>query len=97
MNMRIPGDISKITGVYGTQKKTGRIDKTGQAALKKDMLSISGEAKDIQTVYRALKDVPDIRKNRVSEIERKVESGNYNVTGRNVADKMVDTIFDKKA
>lgn len=97
MYMRIPGDISKITGVYEAQKNTGRVEKTGQAVLKKDVLSISDEAKDYQTVNKALRGVPDIRRNKVDEITGKVEAGNYNVTGRNVADKMVNAIFDKKA
>lgn len=95
--MRIPGEISKIPGVYGTQKNTGRIVKTESVASKKDVLSISNEAKDFQTVNRALKEVPDIRQGRVAELLRKFEAGSYNVTGRDVADKVVNTVFDKKA
>lgn len=95
--MRIPGDISKITGVYGTQKNTGRIGKTGSVASKKDVLSISNEAKDFQTVNKALKDVPDIRQSKVAELLGRFEAGSYNVTGRDVADKVINTVFDKKA
>ncbi len=95
--MRIPGDISKITGVYGTQKNIGRVGKTGSVAAKKDVLSISSEAKDFQSVYRALRDVPDIRETKVSDILGSIESGSYNVTGHDVADKVVSSLFDKKA
>ncbi len=95
--MRIPGDISKITGVYGTQKNIGRIGKTGSVAAKKDVLSISNEAKDFQTVYKALRDVPDIRESKVGDILGSIESGSYNVTGRDVAGKVVSTVFDRKA
>ncbi len=95
--MRIPGDLSKITGVYGAQKNAGRIEKTGSVASRKDMLSISNEAKDFQTVYRALKDVPDIRQSKVDELMGRFENGSYNVTGRDVADKVIHTVFDKKA
>jgi len=95
--MRIPGEFLKITGVYGTNKNTGRIGKTGLAAAKKDVLSISGEAKDFQTVYKALKDVPDIRQNKVDELSSRVEAGSYSVTGHEVAGKVISTVFDKKA
>lgn len=95
--MRIPGELSKINGVYGTQKNTGRIGKTSSVASKKDVLSISNEAKDFQTVYKALKDVPDIRQSKVAELSGRFEAGSYNVTGRDVADKVINTVFDKKA
>jgi len=95
--MRIPGDIPKITGVYGAQKNIGRIGKTGSVSAKKDVLSISNEAKDFQTVFRALRDVPDIREAKVGSILESIESGNYNVTGRDVAAKVVSNVFDKKA
>jgi negative regulator of flagellin synthesis FlgM len=95
--MRIPGDISKITGVYGSHRNARRIGETGAVTPKKDVLSISGEAKDIQTVSRALKDVPDLRRDRVDEVLKKYGSGGYNVSGRDVAEKIVNSVFDKKA
>ena len=95
--MRIPGDLSKVTGIYGTQKNTGRVGKTEAAASKKDVLSISNEAKDFQTVFKALKEVPDIRQSKVAELSDQFETGSYNVTGRDVADKVVSAVFDKKA
>ena len=95
--MRIPGDLPKVTGIYGTQKNTGRVGKTEATVSKKDVLSISNEAKDYQTVYKALKDVPDIRQNKVAELSGRFETGSYNVTGKDVADKVINAVFDKKA
>ncbi len=95
--MRIPGDISKITGVYGTQKNVGKVEKTGSVASKKDVVSISNEAKDFQIVSRALKDVPDIRQSKVNELRGILESGSYNVSGRDVAGKVIESVFDRKA
>jgi negative regulator of flagellin synthesis FlgM len=95
--MRIPDDLSKVSGIYGTQKNTARVGKTEATAAKKDVLSISNEAKDYQTVYKALKDVPDVRESKVTELSEKFETGSYNVTGREVADKVVNAVFDKKA
>jgi len=95
--MRIPGEISKISAIYGAQKKSSRVSRTGSVASQKDILSISTEAKDYQTVYKALKDVPDIRESRVSEILEKFESGRYDISGKDVADKVISKVFDRKA
>ena len=95
--MRIPGDISKISGVYEQQKNVGRVGKTGAVASKKDVLSISNAAKDFQTVFRALKDIPDIRQGKVSELSGKVEAGNYDVDGKDIIDKVIKNSFDIKA
>jgi negative regulator of flagellin synthesis FlgM len=95
--MRIPGDISKITGVYGSQKSINRIGKTGSVASKKDVLSISDEAKDFQSVLKALREVPDVRRDKVDGILGRIESGQYSVSGHDVADRIVKNVFDKKA
>lgn len=95
--MRIPGDIPKITGAYDKPKNIGKIDKTGSIASKKDVVSISSQAKDFQTVFKALKDVPDIRQGKVNELVEKYEEGNYSIDGRDVADRVLKTVFDKKA
>jgi len=95
--MRIPGEIPKIAEVYGAQKKIGRIGKAGSVAAKKDVLSISDEAKDFQTALKALRDVPDIRDEKVRDILRNLESGSYNVSGYDVANKIIGNVFDKKA
>jgi len=41
---------------------------------KKDVVSISNQAKDFQTAMKALKEIPDIRKDKVEELARKIES-----------------------
>jgi negative regulator of flagellin synthesis FlgM len=95
--MRIPSDIPKIQGIYEKQQNLGRVDKVGSVASKKDVVSISGQAKDFQTVLKALKDVPDIRADKVNSLEQKYRAGNYSVDGSDVADKVIKSIFDKKA
>lgn len=94
--MRIPGDIPKITGIYDKQKSVNKIEKTSAVSSKKDVVSISNQAKDFQTVQKALKNVPDIRQNKVNELMVKYESGQYNASGKDIADNIVKSIFDKK-
>ena len=94
--MKIWGNTPKIPGVYDKQKNMARVNKTAGAAGKKDVLSISSKAKDFQTVMKALKDVPDMRKDRVDELSQKYRSGNYQVDGGDVADRIIKSFIDKK-
>lgn len=94
--MKIWGNIPKITEIYGKQKNLNKVNKTEGVSRKKDVLSISNEAKDFQTVMKALKDVPDIRQDKVNEIAKKYRSGKYNIDSKDVADKIVKSIIDKK-
>jgi negative regulator of flagellin synthesis FlgM len=48
-------------------------------------------------VMRALKDVPDVRQDRVDELLKRFESGSYNVSGRDIADRIIRSVFDRKA
>ena len=95
--MKIWGDIPKVSGVYDKQKSLSKVDKTSGVSAKKDVVSISSQAKDYQTVMKALRDVPDVRNDKVSELADKYESGNYDVKGGTIADKVVNSMLDRKA
>jgi negative regulator of flagellin synthesis FlgM len=87
--MKIWGDIPKISGVYDKQKSIKKLDKSSETYAKHDAVSISNQAKDYQTVMKALRDVPDIRKDKVDELRDKYESGKLNVSGNEIIDKLV--------
>jgi Anti-sigma-28 factor, FlgM. len=95
--MKIPGDISKISGIYDQHKSVGRVNKTGSVAAKKDVLSISSQAKDFQTAYKAIKDIPDIRQSKVNELSEKYDSGSYDIDGKDVIDKVIKNTYDRRA
>ena len=94
--MKIWGGISRISGIYGKGNKIERINSAWSVPSKKDVLSISNQAKDYQTAIRALKGVPDIRRDKVLEIQEKYDGGQYNVNGREVAESIIKSIIDKK-
>lgn len=94
--MKIWGEIPKVSGVYDKQKSIGKIGKTGSIASKEDVVSISNEAKDFQTVMKALKDTPDIRKEKVDALKEKYEAGDYEVNETDIAEKILKSIVDKK-
>jgi len=97
ISVKIPGDIPRIPGVYNKQGSTGKISRVSAASSKKDVVSISNQAKDYQTVMKALRDIPDIRQNKINDLLERYQSGNYDVSGKDIADKIVRSIMDKKA
>lgn len=94
--MKIWGGTPKVNGVYDKQKNLSRIDKTSALSGKKDVLSISDQAKDFQTIMKSLREVPDIRQDKVDELAEKYQAGNYDVKGRDTADRIIKSILDRK-
>lgn len=90
--MKILGDIPKVSGVYGNAGKIGKPSKVGEVSSKKDEFSISGTAKDFTNVMKALRQIPDIRQDRVEEIKQKIELGEYSVKASDVADRIVESL-----
>lgn len=95
--MKITGDIYNVSKVYDSKKPIGKIEKTSSVAPKKDVVSISSNAMDYQTVTKALKEVPDVRQNKVDEFAEAYRSGSYDVSGREIVEKLGKSIIDQKA
>lgn len=85
----------KIMGVYNsTMKNKVRNNKT---SVKKDELKFSEKAKDFQIAMEKLKEIPDIRTDKVERLKKQVKAGTYNIEGRKIAEKIFESIeFDKK-
>ena len=94
--MKIWGDVPKVLGVYDKGKSVAKTGGTAGVASKKDQLSISAPAKDFQTALKAVKEIPDIRNEKVNELADKYESGTYNVSGNDTADKIIRSMFDSR-
>ncbi len=95
--MKISGDVYNVAKVYNKQKSVESIGKTSAIAPKKDVVSISSNAKDYQTVSKALKDVPNVRQNKVDEFLDLYQSGGYDVSGKEIVEKIGKNILDQKA
>ncbi|MCG8502601.1 MAG: flagellar biosynthesis anti-sigma factor FlgM [Firmicutes bacterium] len=94
--MRIPGNFSKIISIYNKNKKVVNTDETKGIKGKKDVVSLSRQARDHQSALKAVRQCPDVREERVKALERKLAGGTYNVTGEDVADKLINKFIDKK-
>lgn len=63
----------------------------------KDGVEISEKAKDYQFALSKLKEVPEMRMEKVNKIKKEIESGTYNVEGKEIVDKMYEYIdFHKR-
>ena len=94
--MKIWGDIPKIFGVYNKNRNIERVQKTKSVASKSDELSISGEAKDFQTVMRERRKIPDVREDKVKDFSEKYDSGEYKVETKDLTEKIFK-MMSKKA
>jgi len=94
--MKISGEVPKVLSVYNTQKNMNRVAESSEKSFKKDGVSISSKAKDFQTVLKALKDVPDIRQAKVTEFSDKYSTQKYNVSSKDMADKILNSVVDRK-
>lgn len=85
--MRIsPKQFEQVMAVYRNQmQKTPEKTETGR----KDSLSLSGDAKAINEVRDLLKFTPEVRQERIDEIKKAIENGEYKVDGQKVAEKML--------
>lgn len=96
--MKIWGDSPKVSGVQKTEK-TGNIQASASKAssTKKDTISISKEAMDIQTAKKALEGVPDIRAEKVEPLKEQYDAGTYDVKSQDIVEKIFKSIQEKKA
>lgn len=74
-----------------SENVTSTVDKqAGSAAVKpEETVDLSTMARDIQQAKVEVSKVPDVREEKVQEIKAQVDNGTYNVSGEQIANKMV--------
>ncbi|OON93953.1 MAG: flagellar biosynthesis anti-sigma factor FlgM [Candidatus Epulonipiscioides saccharophilum] len=86
--MRI-GNIDKITQIY--QNQVGPAKK--QAPLPKYEVEISDEAQVLGSAFKAVKESPDVRMDKVNSIKEQIKNGTYNVSARDVSEKILNKLI----
>lgn len=91
--------INNVLQVYTQQSRVNNnkgAKKTDNTIDRKDELNISSEAKEIGQYRQILQNMPAVREEKISALQEQINSGNYNVSGEEIADKMLaDGVFDK--
>jgi len=59
------------------------------------IVNISTASKEAQTAREIIASEPDVREDKVAELRKRIESGNYTIDNKAVADKIVDAFIDE--
>jgi len=90
--------IQQVIKQYGETSKLKKSEQSGAtpAARQSDAVILSKEAISIQHIQKALKETPDVREEKVSEVREQIRSGSYNVSGTEIAEQMIGrTLVDR--
>ncbi|MBS4026236.1 MAG: flagellar biosynthesis anti-sigma factor FlgM [Clostridia bacterium] len=89
-----PGQVNGVLNSYRQQIRSDDKAKGSQdfkASLNQsDRTQLSEEARLHQVAMKALKNMPDVREDRVAELKKAIESGSYQVSGKEIAEKMLE-------
>lgn len=85
--------VQNIMNIYNKDTNSARVDKTSsvRGASRKDELSISSESRIMQKAMQAAKEAPDIRWDRVKEVQEKMK--NDEVSAEQIAEKILQRVI----
>jgi|CZCA01.1.fsa_nt_gi negative regulator of flagellin synthesis FlgM len=88
MALKISGSrgFDRINLYSQLAKKAERAERTGE--VKPDEVEISDRGKEIHHAMQALSSVSDVRDDKVEAVRSRIESGTYEVSGKDVARKL---------
>lgn len=94
----IPGDehVKPKTGAKTgeTREAPGQPGRTNQKT-GSDQIEISGVVQEISRISELVRATPDIRADRVEAVKEAIDSGNYQIDSRKVAEKLLNTIHEE--
>jgi len=85
-------DLNRLSDT-SAKKKDAKASSAGSSS-DSDKVSLSSGAQDVANIKESLKGAPEIRVELVHELKVKIESGQYNVSGKDIAEKIVQTAID---
>lgn len=89
--MRIDS-IKQVDSVY--RKAGAKSNVAGTKKNSSDRIEISTLGRDLQIAKKAVSETEDVRWDKVNEIKKRMQSGTYNVSCEEVAEKMANSYFD---
>jgi negative regulator of flagellin synthesis FlgM len=85
----------RVMQVYNnmSQKRIGE----NKNRLGKDQIQFSENAREYQFAINKLKEMPDVRTEKVDKLKEEIRSENYKVEGKKIVEKIYENVnFDKK-
>ena len=77
--------------VQGARAESG--DRTGTTQELKDRVELSDQARALHVAKQALKQLPEVREDKVASLKEQIQSGTYQVAGSDVAARMLGDGF----
>jgi negative regulator of flagellin synthesis FlgM len=86
---------NEIEGTEGQQTSNEtKVEEKNQSG-QDTIVNLSTASKEAQTAREVIASEPDVREDKVAELKKRIESGNYAVDNKAVADKIVDSFIDE--
>ncbi len=87
-----PNDTQQIEQKPSSdEQKTGGVEQSGQDTV----VNLSQASKEAQRIREIMLSEPDVREEKVAELKRKIEAGEYKMDHDAVAAKLVDSFIDE--
>lgn len=86
---------NEIEGMGGQQSSNEpKVEDKNQSG-QDTIVNLSTASKEAQIAREVIASEPDVREDKVAELKNRIESGNYTVDNKAVADKIVDSFIDE--
>ena len=96
INKQLPKPVqNEMDGIKGSQNQDGQKVQEKDQTRQDTIVNLSTTSKETQIAKKIVDSAPDIREDKVAELKSQIESGNYTVDNKAVADKMVDSFMDE--
>lgn len=79
-------NIFQATNIFKTNSKLKTQKKFNNKSI--DNIKISSEAIDFQNALKAINKTPDVRQDKIDDISKKIQNGDYFVPSEKIADKI---------
>lgn len=93
-NMMSGMDTLEQTSRKRNVEKVSANDKQNSAAVESDAVSISEKGKDVSEMTRTLKEMPDVRADKIADLKERIANGTYNISGKDIASKIINTALE---
>lgn len=89
------GYINKTT--ESIQQETAKNTPTAGQSFSGDKVELSEQAREANQAFTQLKELPEIRNEKVGEVQNQVETGTYQVNGEKIAVSMLNESLENNA
>ena len=85
-------NYGQVAGTYNGSKAR-KAEQTVKTNKGNDTVEISNAAKTFQVARTAVASASDVRADKVAKLKAAIEEGKYSVSGKDIADKLVEKYF----